>query len=144
MRLASAVTLAVVVAAGTLAASPAKQFGKPLQGLPAVKLSDVLATPEAGRVVRLEGTIEKVCQNKGCWVTLRQGDQRVHVTFEGYSFFLPKDSAAAPGRAGRQGRGPGAEARPRRAPQGRGGRGGRGRPRLHRSQGGRGPVAVLP
>jgi hypothetical protein len=95
MRIARLVTV-VALTAVPLPASPARQFGKPLQGLPAAKLSEVLARPEAGRTVRLEGTIEKVCQNKGCWVTLRQGEQRVHVTFEGYSFFLPKDSASRP------------------------------------------------
>jgi hypothetical protein len=34
-----------------------------------------------------------VCQNKGCWLTLKQGSQAVHVTFEGYSFFVPKDAS---------------------------------------------------
>ncbi len=46
-----------------------------------------------GDTVRLEGKAETVCKNKGCWVTLRDGDASVHVTFEGYSFFIPKDSA---------------------------------------------------
>jgi hypothetical protein len=82
------------VAAGLAAADDSRVFGKPLAGLPAVRLADVLANPQNGKKVRLEGTIEKVCQNKGCWITLRQAEQRVHVTFEGYSFFLPKDSAA--------------------------------------------------
>jgi uncharacterized protein DUF4920 len=88
-------TLSVLAMAGAslAAADPAKVFGKPLAGLPAVPLADVLANPQNGKKVRLEGTIEKVCQNKGCWITLREGEQRVHVTFEGYSFFLPKDSA---------------------------------------------------
>ena len=86
-------TLVLLVA---LAAPAPQSFGKPLKGLPAASLSEVLAHPTAGRTVRLEGTVEKVCQNKGCWITLRQGDDRVHVTFEGYSFFLPKDSASRP------------------------------------------------
>jgi uncharacterized protein DUF4920 len=89
-------TLSVLAIAGSsLAASnDARVFGKPLAGLPAARLADVLGNPQDGQKVRLEGTIEKVCQNKGCWITLREGEQRVHVTFEGYSFFLPKDSAA--------------------------------------------------
>ena len=78
---------------GSLGAAEVKTFGKPLAGLPVASLADVLAKPEAGRLVRLEGTIEKVCQNKGCWLTLKQGSQAVHVTFEGYSFFVPKDSS---------------------------------------------------
>ena len=38
-------------------------------------------------------SVAEVCQAKGCWLELKQGDQAVHVTFEGYSFFVPKDSA---------------------------------------------------
>ena len=69
------------------------RFGKPLKGLKATPLSEVLASPKDGDTVRLEGKAESVCKNKGCWVTLRDGDASVHVTFEGYSFFVPKDSA---------------------------------------------------
>jgi hypothetical protein len=92
----AAILLTVILAVPAGPAAAPRAFGKALQGLPPAKLADVLARPEAGRAVRLEGTIEKVCQNKGCWITLRQGEQSVHVTFEGYSFFLPRDSAARP------------------------------------------------
>ncbi len=34
-----------------------------------------------------------MCRNKGCWLELKQGAASVHVTFEGYAFFVPKDSA---------------------------------------------------
>jgi hypothetical protein len=81
-----------VLAASAAGASEAKSFGKPLKGAPATTLEQVLAAPEAGKLVRLEGTIEAVCKNKGCWLELKQGPRSVHVTFEGYSFFVPKDS----------------------------------------------------
>lgn len=84
-----------VVAAFASAEAP-RTFGKPLQGLKPVVLKDVLAKPEAGQVVRLEGTIDKVCKNKGCWLELKQEASSVHVTFEGYSFFVPKDSMGKP------------------------------------------------
>ena len=74
----------------------AEVYGQPLQGLPAASLADVLAKPEAGKTLRLEGTIERVCQNKGCWLALKQGERSVHVTFAGYAFFVPKDSAGRP------------------------------------------------
>ncbi|HET7746470.1 MAG TPA: DUF4920 domain-containing protein [Vicinamibacteria bacterium] len=86
-----------ILAAFLLAAPPAadvQHFGKPFKDVAPVKLADVLAHPTAGQVVRLEGTVEAVCRNRGCWLTLREGDQSVHVTFEGYSFFVPKDSAS--------------------------------------------------
>ena len=77
-------------------AQAGESFGQPLEGLPAASLSELLARPEAGKVVRLEGTVEKVCQNKGCWLALKQGEDSVHVTFAGYAFFVPKDCAGRP------------------------------------------------
>ena len=77
-------------------ARAAEVYGQPLKGLPAVPLAEVLAEPQAGRSVRLEGVIEKVCKNKGCWLALKQGERSVHVTFAGYAFFVPKDSAGRP------------------------------------------------
>ena len=85
--------VAVLLWAGGVLAGETATFGKPLQGLPTASLKDVLARPEAGQKIRLEGTIERVCRNKGCWLELKQGDASVHVTFEGYSFFVPRDAA---------------------------------------------------
>jgi hypothetical protein len=92
-------SLVLAVAATAFATSfagAAQTFGKPLQGLKPVALKDVLAKPEAGQRVRLEGTIDKVCQNKGCWLELKQEASSVHVTFEDYGFFVPKDSMGKP------------------------------------------------
>jgi hypothetical protein len=88
----------LVVILGLLAsasawAGAARSFGKPLQGLKPAALGDILAKPEDGTSVRLEGTIRAVCRNKGCWMELDQGKSAVHVTFEGYSFFVPRDVA---------------------------------------------------
>jgi hypothetical protein len=87
---------AVAALAATAGADAPRAFGKPLAGLQAVPLADVLAKPENGRVVRLEGTIERVCQNKGCWLEFKQEARSVHVTFENYGFFVPKDSIGKP------------------------------------------------
>lgn len=92
LRRAGAVLL-LAAACAVGAAAETTTFGKPLRGLPVTPLADVLSRPEAGKAVRLEGTIDRVCRNKGCWLELKQGTQSVHVTFEGYSFFVPKDSA---------------------------------------------------
>jgi hypothetical protein len=86
----------VLALAVATAARAAEVFGQPLEGLPAASLADVLARPEPGKAVRLEGTIERVCQQKGCWLALTQGAKSVHVTFAGYAFFVPKDSAGRP------------------------------------------------
>ena len=83
----------IVLTAGLAAAGESRSFGKPLQGLTPVALATVLKDPVAGREVRLDGTIVGVCKNKGCWLTLKQGEESVHVTFEGYSYFVPTDVA---------------------------------------------------
>jgi hypothetical protein len=87
-RLAAVLALSTSMAG---AAEEARAFGKPLQGVAPTPLADVLEKPTAGKTVHLEGTIGAVCKNKGCWLTLNEGKQSVHVTFEGYSYFVPKD-----------------------------------------------------
>lgn len=89
----SLLVLSLAAGLATTALAESQTFGKPLQGLAPTTLSAVLEKPEAGKVVALEGTIQAACQEKGCWLTFEQGDQSVHVSFEGYSFFVPKDSA---------------------------------------------------
>ncbi|PPK85637.1 uncharacterized protein DUF4920 [Neolewinella xylanilytica] len=40
----------------------------------------------------LRGTVNEVCQAKGCWMTLTAGNgQEMTVTFRDYGFFVPKD-----------------------------------------------------
>jgi len=89
MRLA---LLSLLLAVGGAPEGP-RLFGKPLAGLPASNLAQLLKTPAHGQQVRVSGRIDAVCRNKGCWLELKQGESSVHVTFEGYSFFVPRDSA---------------------------------------------------
>ena len=89
-----ALTLSVMcLAAPVTAESAVARFGKPLTGLKPTAVSDVLASAKDGDTVRLEGTADAVCKAMGCWVTVKQGDASVHVTFEGEGFTIPKDSA---------------------------------------------------
>ncbi len=89
----SLISLAFVAALATPAAAASQTYGKPLQGLAPTTLAAVLEKPEAGKIVALEGVIKTVCQEKGCWISFEQAGKNVHVSFEGYSFFVPKDSA---------------------------------------------------
>ncbi len=43
--------------------------------------------------VSFRTTVNSVCKNKGCWMTLDlpEGDEDVMVTFKDYGFFVPKD-----------------------------------------------------
>jgi Domain of unknown function (DUF4920) len=92
MRSMLAVSLSTMLVASAALAAP-QTYGKPLTGLSPTTLAAVLEKPEAGKMVALEGVIKSACQEKGCWITFEQGGKNIHVTFEGYSFFVPKDSA---------------------------------------------------
>ncbi len=89
----SVFALFALAAPGALAADAPHAFGKALTGRTPTTLADVLAKPKDGQPVCVEGTVSAVCQAKGCWLELKQADKTVRVTFEGYSFFVPKDSA---------------------------------------------------
>lgn len=48
---------------------------------------------EAGEGIKLSGSIDKVCQAKGCWMTLKDDQgKEMRVTFKDYGFFVPKDA----------------------------------------------------
>ena len=56
-----------------------------------VEIPDRLAGMDSIRV-KVIGSIDKVCQAKGCWMTMRVNDeQTMHVSFKDYGFFVPKD-----------------------------------------------------
>ena len=75
----------------------AGKFGAPLGDSSKVALADLVKDPAAwsGMTVKTEGVVSTVCQEKGCWMTLKSSDQSVRVTFKDYGFFVPKDSAGA-------------------------------------------------
>jgi Domain of unknown function (DUF4920) len=45
--------------------------------------------------VKVSGTVETVCQAKGCWMKIasKKGAPSMHVQFKDYAFFMPKDLA---------------------------------------------------
>ena len=85
-----------VALAFSASAAEVQSFGKRLLGLSPTTIQIVMAQPKQGKLVRLEGTLENVCQSKGCWLELKQGTRSIHVTFEAYSFFVPKDARGKP------------------------------------------------
>ncbi len=91
---APALLLALLLPSLTLLGAAGK-FGAPLGDSPKVALADLLKEPSAwsGKTVRTEGTVATVCQEKGCWMILKSGEQSVRITFKDYGFFVPKDSA---------------------------------------------------
>jgi hypothetical protein len=71
-----------------------KTFGAPshLSGAP-LALADALQPANLNKPVRVQATVEEVCQMKGCWIVLTDGSRDVRVTFKDYGFFVPKDLA---------------------------------------------------
>jgi hypothetical protein len=55
-------------------------------------LSEKLGTSDSVNI-KVAGTINEVCQAKGCWMTLNNGDEAMRVTFRDYGFFVPKDAS---------------------------------------------------
>lgn len=41
--------------------------------------------------VKVRGTVNEVCQAKGCWMTLTDENKELFVKFKDYGFFMPKD-----------------------------------------------------
>jgi hypothetical protein len=57
-------------------------------------LREVVSRPElhVDRTLLVKGRIRDVCQKKGCWMVLTDGESQMRVRFADYGFFVPKDS----------------------------------------------------
>ncbi len=42
--------------------------------------------------IRVEGTVEAVCQKKGCWMVLADGDVKARILMKDHAFALPTDA----------------------------------------------------
>lgn len=77
--------------------------GEKIGDSPMVSMDAIAKDPEKYRDKKIvvEGTIESVCQKKGCWMTLEpvEGRMPMRVTFHNYGFFVPKDAAGLRVRA---------------------------------------------
>ena len=58
-------------------------------------LREVVSRPElhVDRTLLVKGRISDVCQKKGCWMVLTDGESQMRVRFSDYGFFVPKDSS---------------------------------------------------
>jgi len=43
--------------------------------------------------VSVVGIISEVCTTKGCWMTIKDGDREVRISFMDYGFFVPMNAA---------------------------------------------------
>ena len=79
--------------------------GEPLGDSPAVAFADVFKEPQkyAGKSVRVEGIVARVCQAEGCWMQIAPAKAHddaaaVRVTFD-HKFAVPKEAARMKFRA---------------------------------------------
>ncbi|MFZ2491636.1 MAG: DUF4920 domain-containing protein [Thermoanaerobaculia bacterium] len=90
-------TAVLLVATAAFASDEIVKRGEPINsGTKAVALADVIAKPAdfAKEPVVVEGVVETVCQEKGCWMQIspEAGKSGIRVTFKNYGFFVPKDA----------------------------------------------------
>lgn len=88
-RLLAAALLATAVPA------VATDYGAPIAAdITPVPLAEVLADPAAfkDREIVVSGRIAQVCQTKGCWVMLTDGEAAARVMTQ-HKYFLPKDAS---------------------------------------------------
>ena len=74
----------------------ANYFGAKITNDGAISLSDVSIPQNLADSVEvtLKGTINEVCQAKGCWMTVESAESMdpVFIRFKDYGFFVPKDA----------------------------------------------------
>jgi hypothetical protein len=79
------------------AAEVAGTFGAEFAVSDVLPANELLATYETSQLVdtlqtTLRGTVNEVCQAKGCWMTIASSDDsEMMVKFKDYGFFMPKD-----------------------------------------------------
>lgn len=71
-----------------------KNYGEPIKLKKLTSFKALVKNPGKykNKEVLIEGVVENVCQNKGCWMEIRQGKDKLRVEFKDYGFFVPYDS----------------------------------------------------
>jgi len=76
---------------GTLAAKADGHFGSPFTKTDAVPLAKAIEG-ESKEGVLVSGEVEAVCQKKGCWMVVKDGDVSARVLMKDHGFSVPMDS----------------------------------------------------
>lgn len=73
-----------------------EKFGKKINEKSAIAATELPAKmgDKESMSSKVTGTVESVCQAKGCWMKLKMDNgETMRVTFKDYGFFVPKDIA---------------------------------------------------
>ena len=71
-------------------------FGAPMPSEgQALSLTEAIANLDTGadQFVKVTGQVTEVCQARGCWMILVDGDTYARITFEDYGFFVPMQTS---------------------------------------------------
>jgi len=81
--------------ASAIARPPPAAFGRPIAAVETVSLVDIAKSPASfkGRVVATQGTVTRVCQERGCWMAIKDDSGTATVRMHGHGFFVPTTSA---------------------------------------------------
>lgn len=97
MKRITILALAAVFALAGCQSTSGSEFGEaftPDNPISVEALYAELAGGDKVEAVVIRGTVEDVCQAKGCWLTLSVKDaEPMRVSFRDYGFFVPKDIA---------------------------------------------------
>jgi Domain of unknown function (DUF4920) len=76
-----------------------KYFGDKIDNanaLPATDIPKLLGEKTELTDIKVYGTVNGVCQSKGCWMTLTIADgKEMTIKFKDYAFFMPKDCSGS-------------------------------------------------
>jgi hypothetical protein len=84
------------VSDSTATAAAEQFFGDKITAENATPIADLktLMGDKTELPVKLQASVDAVCQKKGCWMDLKTADGgTMRVTFKDYGFFVPKDAA---------------------------------------------------
>jgi hypothetical protein len=88
-------TVATTTVAATPASSAAAKFGQPIGVTATTSLVDIAKAPASyrGKVIATEGTVTRVCQERGCWMAIKDDSGTATVRMHGHTFFVPTTSS---------------------------------------------------
>jgi hypothetical protein len=66
----------------------AEEYGGKITAKDRITLAKALES-KSGKNLLVQAKVGKVCQKKGCWMTLESKNGDIRVTFKDYSFFVP-------------------------------------------------------
>lgn len=68
--------------------------GAPLSATKGVSVAEALTNVAEldGKPVKVRGTVGKICEKKGCWFVLQEGDENIRITAKDYGFVVPAKS----------------------------------------------------